>query len=275
MSKFKIPSRAGNAAFHRVTPKSCWLGLLASLLSASVLATDPEIMLHENDTADRGDLVFSLHSNFTFRGIKDSGDSTWPDHKQANLMAEFATGLGPGWEVGLHLPIRRAGIDSSSSREGAWGASGVMLRLKHVTKLENGFFYGFNNEYDTFARRFDSAPRGLEFRGIVGRETDNWRVTFNPVLRRGLGGDEESRKFDFELDAKVVRKVSDAFALGMETYSRWGKLGDLHPGSKDRIIYLVGEFEMPGDSSLHVGIGQGQRESPEKTVLKAVWSSTF
>ena len=266
----KMSRGSGRSALSRFG-----FALATVMLSASALATDPEIMLHENDTAERGELVTSLHSNYTIRGIKDTGDSTWPDHRQTNIMAEFATGLGPGWEVGIHLPIRRAGIDSDSSRSGAWGTSGVMLRLKHVTKFENGYFIGFNNEYDTFARRFDTSPRGLEFRGIVGRETDNYRITFNPVLSRGLGGDAESRKYDFELDAKVVRKFGDAMALGMEAYTRWGKLGDLHPGSKDRIVYLVGEFEMPADSSLHVGIGQGGRDSPEKTVVKAVWSTTF
>ncbi|SDI39723.1 hypothetical protein SAMN05660652_03345 [Propionivibrio dicarboxylicus] len=251
------------------------LAALALMASGVAMATDPEIMLHENDTAEKGELVASLHSNYTVRGIKATDDGTWPEQRQTNLMAEFATGLGPGWEVGIHLPIRRAGIDSESSRSGAWGASGVMLRIKHVTKLENGFFYGFNNEYDTFARRFDSAPRGLEFRGIVGRETDNYRMTLNPVLARGLGGDEESSKYEFRLDAKVVRKISESMALGMETYTRWGKLGDLHPGSRDRVFYLVGEFELPGESSLHVGIGHGDRDAPEKAVIKAVWSTAF
>lgn len=238
-------------------------------------ATDPEIMLHENDTAEKGELAATLHSNYTVRGIKETGDGTWPENRQTNLMAEFATGLGPGWEVGLHLPIRRAGVDSSSSREGAWGSSGVMLRIKHVIRLEKGYFYGFNNEYDTLARRFDNAPRSLEFRGIVGRETDAYRVTFNPVLGRGLGGNEESSKFDFRLDAKVLRKVSEKLAWGMEAYTRWGKLGNLHPGAADRIIYLVGEFDVGDNSSLHLGVGQGFKDTPEKTVLKAVWSSVF
>lgn len=251
------------------------LAVLACVGSASVWATDPEIMLHENDTAERGELVTSMHANYTTRGSRSSGDSTWPDQRQTNVMAEFATGIAPGWEAGIHLPIRRSGIDSDSSRSGAWGASGVMLRLKHVTKLENGFFYGFNNEYDFFAKRFDSAPRGLEFRGILGRETDHYRMTLNPVLARGLGGDADSSKFEFRLDGKIVRKFGDEMAFGVEAYTRWGKLGDLHPGTKDRIFYLVGEFELPGDSALHVGVGQGSRDSAEKTVFKAVWSTSF
>lgn len=264
----------GTSAVLSMLARICIMCVLV-LLASRVYATDPEIMLHESDTAEKGDLIASLHSNYTLNGIKETGDRTWPEQGQTNLMAEFATGLAHGWEVGVHLPIRRAGVDSSSSSDGAWGSSGVMLRLKHVSKLENGYFYGFNSEYDTLASRFYNAPHGLEFRSIAGRDTEDYRVTFNPVVSRGLGGDDASSKLDFRLDAKVLRKLSERTAWGIEAYTRWGKLGDLHPGTKDRVIYLVGEFKLLNDSTLHVGVGQGDRDAPEKTVLKAVWATRF
>lgn len=232
-------------------------------------------MLHENDTAERGEVVASLHANFTPRGSKSTDDSTWPSYRQTNLMAEFATGLAPGWEAGIHLPVRRAGVDSPSSREGAWGSSGVMLRLKHVTNLENGFFYGFNAEYNNYARRFDTASRGSEIRGIVGRDTDAWRITFNPRLTWGWGGTSESQKPDFSLDAKALYKSSDTVAWGLEAYTIWGRVDHLRAGAGDRIVYAVGEFETAENSALHVGIGKGFKDTPERTVIKAVWSTSF
>lgn len=247
----------------------------ALLLSLNAFATDPEIMLHENDVADKGEIVATIHANYTTQGIKESGDSTWPEYRQTNLMAEFATGLAPGWEAGLHLPVRRAGIESPSSKEGAWGSSGVMFRLKHVTNLENGFFFGFNTEYDMLARRFDNAARSIEFRGIVGHDAENYRITLNPVLNWGFGGTSESHKADFRLDVKALYKASEKVAWGVETYTHWGKVNDLKPGSGDRVVYLVGEFELPNKDTLHLGVGQGFKDSPEKTVLKAVWSTRF
>lgn len=232
-------------------------------------------MLHENDTASKGEVVATLHSSYTARGIKERENGTWPEQRQTNLMAEFATGLAPGWEAGIHLPIRRAGIDSASSHEGAWGSSGVMFRLKHVVSMENGFFYGFNTEYDIFARRFDPANRGIEFRGIVGQDTDDYRITLNPVLNWGVGGTDYVHKPDFRLHAKAIYKISERLAWGLETYSLWGKVNDLHPGIAERIVYLVGEFRLCDNSSLHLGVGQGFKESPEKTVFKAIWSSSF
>ena len=101
------------------------LTVYALCFSSSALATDPEIMLHENDVADKGHVTAALHANQTTLGRKVSGDDTWPAHQQTNLMAEFATGLAPGWEIGVHLPIRRTGIDSPSGHEGAWSSSGA------------------------------------------------------------------------------------------------------------------------------------------------------
>lgn len=264
-----------NFMTHQTSPKLV-AALATAFLSTSALATDPEIMLHENDLADKGELVATLHSNYTLRGARESGNDTWPEARQTNLMAEFATGLAPDWEAGIHLPIRRAGVDSASSREGAWGSSGVMLRLKHVTTLENGFFYGFNTEYDFFARRFDGAPRGVEFRGIIGHDVETYRITFNPTLSRGVGGgSDEARQSEFRLDAKALYKYSTKIAWGVETYTRWGRVKDLQPGSGDRVVYLVAEFELPNRDTLHLGVGQGFKETPEGTVLKAVWATTF
>jgi len=266
-----------------MTPLALHLQKLAFALPAvcvfcfasNALATDPEIMLHENDVADKGEIVAALHANQTTQGSKTSGNDTWPAHRQSNLMAEFATGLAPGWEIAVHLPIRRSGIDSPSAHEGAWGSSGVMFRLKHVTNLENGFFYGFNTEYDIFARRFANADRGIEFRGIIGHDTNNYRVTLNPVFNWGFGGTSETAKPDFSMSAKALYKLNDKVAWGMEAYTLWGKTSDLRPVGGDRTVYVVGEFELNKDDTLHVGIGQGFKDSPEKTVLKAVWASSF
>lgn len=71
---------------------------------ASVAHADPEIMVHEADLADRGEVVATLHANHTLRGSKIGNDGAWPVHRLTYLMAEFATGLAPGWEAGVHLP---------------------------------------------------------------------------------------------------------------------------------------------------------------------------
>lgn len=255
--------------------KKLALGLCSTALVTSAFATDPEIMVHEADLADKGEIVTTIHANYTPRGGKDTGDSTWPSHRQANLMAEFATGLAPGWEVGLHLPFRRAGIDSPSSSEGAWGSSGVMLRLKHITELESGLFLGFNAEYDGFARRFDTASRGIEFRGIIGYDTPRYRITFNPTFAWSYGRETTDHKADFSLDGKFLYKVSDKLAYGVEAYTDWGRYDALHAGQASRVIYLISEFEIGKDQALHVGIGKGYRDADEQTVLKAVWSTSF
>lgn len=249
--------------------------LAAAMLGvASLCHADPEIMIHEGELAERGEWVATLHSNYTPRGDMVRDDGTWPTHRLTSLMAEFATGIAPGWEVGIHLPFMRAGVDSETSRRGDWGASALMFRIKHVQHAENGLFWGFNTEYDINAKRYVADPRSIEFRGIIGLDAEHFRLTANPHLIWGFGRNDASHAPDFNVDWKALHKLNPRFAWGAELYTDWGKLGDLQPGRGDRTLYLVAETET-SFGSLHLGVGRGFLATPERTIVKAVWATTF
>lgn len=245
---------------------------LLGVLGAS--HADPEIMVHEGDLARPGEVAATLHANYTPRGDQRRDDGTWPSHRLISLMPEFATGLAPGWEVGIHLPFMRAGVDGDSARRGAWGSSAVMVRLKHVRQHGKGVFWGFNAEYDLNAGRYLATPRGAEFRGIVGWDAAFFRLTANPHLIWAYGGSEASQVPDFNVDWKILHKASADFAWGIELYTDWGKVDDLRPGAGDRTLYLIAETRSRL-GALHFGFGRGFKETPEHTVVKAVWATTF
>lgn len=249
----------------------CCCFLLAWLPGLAL--ADPEIMVHEGDLAERGEVVASLHANTTLKGQRASEGRTWPVHRLSYLMAEFATGLAPGWEVGVHLPVMRSGVDGPASDNGAWGASALMFRLKHIREAGR-WFYGFNTEYDINARRYVEAPRSAEFRGIVGYDGERYRVTANPHLIWGWGRAGVERAPDLNLDLKALHKASERFAWGVEAYTDGGKANRLRPGEGDRTAYLVTEFET-AHGALHLGIGRGFKETPERCLLKGVWSTRF
>lgn len=246
--------------------------LLALALPAIALA-DPEIMIHEQDLAERGEIVTTLHGNYTARGDRTRTDGSWPSHRHTFLMAEFATGLAPGWELGVHIPFQRAGIDSTTSREGEWGATGVMFRLKHITKLESGLFYGFNGEYDMLAKRFSPETKGVEMRGILGFDAEHYRVTLNPHAMLGWANGHDA-KLDFAVDMKALHKLRPDVAWGAEIYTDWGSADHLHPGRGDRTIYLIGEFDTPV-GGLHIGVGKGFQGTSDRLNFKAVWAVEF
>lgn len=247
----------------------------AILLSAvGVCHADPEIMVHEGDLAERGELVTTLHGNYTPKGDRSRDDGTWPTHHLTSMMAEFATGLAPGWEAGIHLPLMRAGVDSETSRRGDWGGSALMFRLKYINKDDSGLFYGFNAEYDINAKRYVADPRSIEFRGIVGYDAERFRLTLNPHLIWGFGRSDAEHAPDFNVDFKVLYKVNPEFSWGTELYTDWGKLGNLHPGDGDRTLYLVAETETPY-GTWHWGVGRGFKETAERTIVKFVYSTSF
>lgn len=249
----------------------CCCLLLASL--PGLVWADPEIMVHEGDLAEQGEVVASLHANTTLKGWRGAEGQTWPVHRLTYLMAEFATGLTPGWEAGVHLPVMRSGVDGPASNNGAWGASALMFRLKHIREAGR-WFYGFNAEYDINARRYVDAPRSAEFRGIVGYDGERFRVTANPHLIWGWGRSGAERSPDLNLDLKALHKASERFAWGLEAYTDGGKVNRLRPGEGDRTVYLVAEFET-ALGAVHLGIGQGFKETPERYLLKSVWSTRF
>lgn len=265
----------GNTVPCLPAASSCLLAFALLAFGSHALATDPEIMVHENDIAERGEIVATLHANYTARGSRQTGDTTWPSDKLTNLMAEFATGLAPQWEIGLHLPVMRAGINSESSTAGSWGSSGIMLRIKHIDEWEDGVFLGFNVEYDVYAQRYATDNRSIELRGIVGLDAENYRLTLNPTLMWGLGSRVEEHAPNFALSGKALYKWNGQWGFGAEFYSNWGPTNDLLPGNGDRLAYLIGEWSPDDIQSVHFGIGRGFRNTPEREIFKLVWTSRF
>jgi len=249
------------------------LALLITLIPMFAGA-DPEIMVHEGDLAAPGDWTATLHANRTVKGDRARSDGTWPTHGLSFVMAEFATGLAPGWEAGIHLPVMRSGVDGPDARRGDWGASAVMFRIKHIRHGEDGLFYGFNAEYDINAGRYVADPRSIELRGIVGIDRERFRLTANPHLIWGFGHADSPHTPAFNVDWKALHKLTPDFAWGLELYSDWGTAENLQPGAHDRTLYLVSESNF-GGSALHFGIGRGFKETPEHTVVKMVWSTVF
>lgn len=255
--------------FGRLCRQLAWLGVALPLMAQA----DPEIMIHEQDLAEPGEITTTIHANYTPRGDRSRTDGTWPSHRHTFLMAEFATGLAPGWELGVHIPIQRAGVASTTTSEGEWGATGVMFRLKHITKLESGIFYGFNGEYDLLAKKFSPETRGIEMRGILGYDNEQYRVTLNPHAMWGWANGQDS-KLDFAFDMKALHKVRPDFAWGAELYTDWGSADHLHPGRGDRTAYLIGEFDTRV-GGIHVGVGKGFKEAPDRLNFKVVWAVEF
>lgn len=258
------------------------IGRLSRLMRLSLLSllplcahADPEIMVHEDDLSEVGEVAVTLHTNHAQKGHREGENGVWPARRLTNAMLELATGLAPGWEAGIHLPAMRAGVDGPGFRAGSWGSSAVMFRLKHVQMLENGFFVGFNTEYDLNARRYVSDARSIEMRGIVGWEGEQWKFIANPHYIWGYTGHDTRHIPDFNVDAKALYKASADLAFGAEIYSDWGRADRVRPGEGDRTLYLVTEMAQGTDSSLHLGIGHGFKDTPERLILKAVWSTSF
>ena len=86
--------------------------------TAVVARADSEIMVHEANLAERGEVVATLHANHTWRGSKMKDEGAWSGHR---LMAKCRT-------AGRGAPRRSCSASSTSG-----GPAGG---------------YGLNVEYD-------------------------------------------------------------------------------------------------------------------------------
>jgi hypothetical protein len=253
----------------------CCLHISSALLGATIneLAhAEAEIWVHDNELSKQGKVDFTLHANHRYKGARDVEDGVWPAHHQSFLMAEFATGLTPNWELGLHLPFVRNGIDHETAKKGDWGATGAILRLKTIREHESGFFYGFNAEYGVNAKRVSTARHSSEFRGIVGYEQEHYKLVANPTLVWDWG--EAAKRPDLNVDFKALHKINEHQAWGIESYTSWGRYNHLKVADGERVIFLVGEFKLTHDW-LQLGIGQGYKHAPEQKVVKMMWHTEF
>ena len=251
-----------------------WLAGLLLLVGLNAhAALRDEILVYDDELLRAGERAVELHVNRTL-------SARVPAHAgQLRVMPEFAWGLGRDVELGLHLPTVR-------ESPGDWRAAGARLRLKwlpigaHGDAHDAGYreggawFAGINLELSRVQTRYEDPAWSSELRGIIGWRGGPWVLSFNPVVyqpfTRGTGGTPQ-----LLLGARAMREIRHGASLGFEYHGDRGPLWQPLPrGQQDRIVYLVGEFEV-GRSLVHVGVGRGATRASDPWTLKTMIGFPF
>jgi hypothetical protein len=249
-------------------------GLFAATFFAfsapAAFAAPDEIQVYTEEMDDPGEFGLELHVNYAIDGARQAGyEGEKPAHHMLQVTPEFSYGITKSLEAGLYVPFALA-------PDGNTYNNGLRFRLKFIAPREEGeaFFWGLNTEVGYSTRRVSESYWGMELRPIIGYRTDNWLVSFNPILDMSLSNNV-SREPNFEPALKVTRRISDGLHGGFEYYGEYGPLHHSVPASeRAHYLYAVADIEKK-DFDINVGIGHGFDNASDQWVAKAIIAFPF
>ena len=233
-------------------------------------AAPDEIQVYTEEMDEPGEFGLELHVNYALKGAKEPGYAgEMPSHHMLQITPEFSYGVTKTLEAGLYLPL-------AISPDGNAYGNGLRFRLKYIAPREEGelFFWGLNTEVGYSARRASESYWGMELRPIVGYRTENWLLSFNPILNMDLSSNV-SREPQFEPALKLTRKAAEGVQAGLEYYGEYGPLHHrLTASERGHYLYGVVDIEKK-DIDINFGIGRGFDNAADTWVAKAIIAFPF
>lgn len=250
------------------------LGVLAGcsgiLSSHTALAAPDEIQVYTDDMNEPGEYGVELHINYVIDGEKQPGyEGASPAHHMLQTTPEFSYGIGKNWEAGMYVPV-------AYEENGNLYGNGLRLRMKYIATPEAGsnMFWGLNVEYGYSNLRVSESEWGMELRPIVGYRTDNWLLSFNPILNMDLSSNFNHQP-QFEPALKVARKVADGVQAGFEYYGEYGYANNMLPADeRAHYLYAAVDIEKHG-FDINFGIGRGDSNASDNWIAKAIIAFPF
>jgi hypothetical protein len=244
------------------------LAIVAAMASAPCRADlQDEVQVYDDGINAPHEFGLELHVNTTpsGRGVGTYAGEVPPLHA-LRITPEFSYGLTRTLEAGLYLPtVLRS--------DGQYDVAGGKLRLKWLPLQPDegqGAFAGVNFELSRLAYRYSESRDTFETRFIAGWRSPRWLLAVNPVLGSNLSPGYRGRP-DFEVGAKVARKVAAGLAAGVEYYTARGPIGrPVGWHEQDNRVYLALDVDRP-PWIFNVGVGYGLTPAADRWTLKAIF----
>ena len=203
-------------------------GLLLS--AASFAQADNEIQVYASPTIPKGQTIFELHSNYTFKGSKFLTDPALA--KWENETLEITHGLGKNFELGFYT-------FTGFSPNGDFQYLGNQIRPRITIPEEWKWPVGASLSFEIgfFRPHKDSAFQWQgEIRPILDKSWGDFYLSFNPNIEFVLTGEEKGAGLTPQL--KSVYTLNNRYGLGFEYYSDLGSFQHMLPFARQE--HLLG-----------------------------------
>jgi hypothetical protein len=240
---------------------------LLPFLSALVFAQTDEIQVYDASIAETGQFDLTVHSNYTPDGRTkpDFPGGVVPQHS-VNGAFEFAYGVNKWWELGLYAPVY------TITSHGDLDLDGIKLRSLFVVPdaWHQRLFYGVNFELSYNKPQWNTTPRSLEMRPIVGWHLGQWDLIFNPIFDSNFDG---VGSIHFAPAERLAYNASEKVVFGLELYSDFGPMRHVPEWSdQSQTLFAITDYAWSEENSMEFGVGYGLTPQSDRVVLKLIWN---
>jgi hypothetical protein len=225
-------------------------------IDAAAAPEEIEVYLDEFEAVGKADL--ETHFSYVASGQQ-------PTSHQFRATPELSYGINTNWEVGAYwLTVKSPGESPQTD--------GMKIRARwrpEVPAADSLFYWAVNFEYGQLSRRFYQDEASGEIKLIGVWRSEPWTLGINLNFDRAVKT-RPVQAASTEVDTKLEYKMREGLQIGIESYSFLGA-NHYDPSQPlgSNATYLVSDFNI-GKWDLNVGIGHVSRQSPDKTILKAI-----
>ena len=244
---------------------------LGPLIPALLAQDNYEIQVYGSETVASGKAMVELHSNFTFRGEKDSVDGVQPTNHALHETLEVTCGLTPWFETGVYV------FTSARSGDG-WRSVGDHLRPRVRAPESWNWPVGvsLSTEFGYQRRRYSEDTWTWEIRPIVDKKRGPWYVSFNPTLEKSVHGANAGRGFEFAPNLKIGYDATRTITIGLEYYGVLGPVTrfDAARDQQHQIVPAL-DLNLSPDWELNLGAAIGLTRATDRFLVKMIVGRRF
>ena len=226
------------------------------------IAAPEEIQVYLDEFADKGKFGLDLHTIYT---ASTQDNLNQPPRHQLRLTPEVSYGLSDHFEVAGYFLTNTASAGNPQT-------DGVKVRMRWrpvVPDEATTWYTAVNVELGKLARRFNTEGSNGEVKGILAWKSPSWVAGVNLNIDRPLKLNSVSPT-TWELDGKLVYKVSNDLQFGVEHYAFRGALRSAVLGFlPSRTTFVVSDFTV-GKWDINFGNGRAMGNVPDKVIVKAI-----
>ena len=222
-----------------------------------------EIQVYASPTMPKGNTIFELHSNFTFKGEKNIVEKVIPSHHSLHETVEITHGITQNFEIGFYL---------FTNYTDPYGynviGSHIRPRVSAPKKWNWPVGVSLSTEFGYQRRRYSTETWNIEVRPIIDKQWGNFYLAFNPTFGISLKSDSNIHTPAFEPNLKASVTIHK-LALGIEYY---GDLGMLNHNPKlseqSHALFVIVDLYFDPRWEINIGPGFGLTKNTDHLVCK-------
>src|SRR5258706_7685035 len=222
-----------------------------------------EIQVYSAPTMEKGNTIFELHSNFTFKGEKDVIGEVRPSYHALHETVEITHGITENFEIGFYL-------FTNYTNPYGYKIIGTHIRPRIIVPEKWNWPVGvsLSTEFGYQRRQYATDTWNIEIRQIMDKKWGNFYLAFNPAFGISLKSDTNIHTPGFEPNLKASYTINK-FALGLEYYGDAGLINDIPKVSQQsHALFLVADLYVDPRWEVNFGPGFGLTNDTDAFVFK-------